>query len=621
MLAAWISPAPVPRSRKSCSVDPPALASKGLSCHTFSPSVESEGGRDERTAGMALPQHFMDELRRRTVLSSIIGRRTTLTKRAGRLVGLCPFHNEKTPSFHVRDDEGYYHCFGCGVSGDAISFLREKEGLGFMEAVQLLADMAGMQVPQSTPQDPAANARRDARFAVLDDAARFFQSALAQDNGTVTAYLNSRGLDRAACEMYRLGYAPRNGLMDALKKAGHSPEIMMEAGIARKSDRDGSIYPYFRHRLIFPIMDMRGRVIAFGGRALEDDQQPKYLNSPENPMFQKKTVLYNGHLVRPLVRGGLPLLVTEGYMDAIAVQRSGLAAAVAPLGTALTEEQIGLLWRIDDQPVLCFDGDRAGKAAELKAILRALPLLEPGKSLRLLALPAGCDPDDVLRQQGKDVFAAMLARTLSLVDGLWDGLSAGVKMDDATARAGFWQEIRQHVRQIDNGQMRAAIGDEVEHRIGVMRQALRGTGQSGYGRGSYGAPGLAVRRPTLVPDKRGRLILALLVEHPALIEEYYEQVALLSFRDEMMENLRQTVINAVNRTAKLDELVFRQHLEEYGFGNIKGGFLLEGMGARLRYDPATVSIDQARNMLAEALKIEARTHAGKTRAPLGTQGD
>ena len=563
---------------------------------------------------MALPQHFMDELRRRTVLSGIVGKRVNLARKGGRMVGLCPFHNEKTPSFHVRDDEGYYHCFGCGVSGDAITFLREKEGLDFMEAVRLLADLAGMEVPRSEPADPAAAEKRDARLAALEDTVGYFRKALAGEveaGGAVAGYLERRGVDAARMEEFKLGYAPRKGLLEALAKAGHKTETLLEAGIARRSDRDDGVYSYFRHRLMFPIMDGRGRAIAFGARALEEDQQPKYLNSAETPLFQKKSVLYGAHLARPLVRGGLPLLVTEGYMDAIAVHASGLAASVAPLGTALTEEQIRLLWRIHDQPRLCFDGDAAGRAAALKAVLRALPMLEPGKSLRVVLLPAGSDPDDILRQQGRDAFAAMLEGSVPLTEWLWDGLAAGHDLADASARAGFWNEIRGHVRQIGNGQMRAAVGDEIEYRIRAMRDAVRGAASGG--RGGFGGVPLAarsIRRPKLVPDQRPRLILALLMEHPPLIAEHYEQVAMLSFREEATEKLRQTVLNAVNKSADLDGEGLRHHLDECGFGDMRASMLLEGMEGRLRHDPAAIDTDKARELLAEALQLEARTSRG-----------
>ncbi|MGC6484654.1 MAG: DNA primase [Candidatus Puniceispirillales bacterium] len=551
---------------------------------------------------MALPQHFMDELRRRVSLSDVIGKRVVLKKQGNRRTGLCPFHNEKTPSFHVRDDEGYYHCFGCGASGDAITFLREKEGMTFMDAVRTLAEQAGLDVPDTGPRDPEASAKRDKAFAILDDAARYYQSSLAEADNPAAGYLARRGVGAEEIKTFRLGYAPRQGFIQAMTAFGHDAEPMLEAGLTRRSDRDQSIYPYFRHRLIFPICDSRGKVIAFGGRALDDDQQPKYLNSAESPLFQKKAVLYGAHLARAGVKNGLPLLVTEGYMDVIAVHASGLAAAVAPLGTALTEDQISLLWRMDEQPILCFDGDRAGKAAALKALIRALPLLEPGKTLRLMLLPPGQDPDDVLRQHGRDGFSELLGKTISFLDALWGGMAEGVDLADPASRAGFWQDIRNHVRQIGHPQMRAALGDEVESRIAAMRAASRG--RSGYA----AMPSMhQVSRPKMVPESRARLILAILIEHPELIPEYYEQVGMLSFQNEKMEKIRQIVINAIIKTTNLDVASFRHHLNEFGFGEIRGVTLLDGMEKRLRFDPAEIPVEVARSRLSEVIKLEARS--------------
>jgi DNA primase len=561
---------------------------------------------------MALPQHFMDELRRRTSLSQVIGRHVKLTKKGDRYLGLCPFHQEKTPSFHVRDGDGYYHCFGCGVSGDAISFLRDQEGLGFMDAVRQLADAAGMDVPASKPQDPEQAAKRSKSMVILDEAARQFQSALATGDNPAAAYLKNRGIDQSAIETFRLGFAPRSGLIEALKRFGHSPEEIIESGMARISDRDQSRYEMFRHRLMFPITDNRGQVIAFGARALTDDQQPKYLNSAESPIFQKKHVLYGMDFARVAVRQGLPLVVAEGYMDVIAIHQSGVAAAVAPLGTALTEEQIKQLWRMDDQPILCFDGDVAGKSAALKALIRSLPLLEPGKTLRLALLPPGIDPDDFIKSQGREAFAQLLRETVSWMDGLWDGIAAGYNLDEPSQRAAFWQNIRNHVREISNGQMRASIGDEVERRIATMRQLVRDVGHKGvplqYSKG---------RRPNPAIDARPRLILALLIDHPQLMTDFYEQISVLHFHDEKMEKLRQNVINILSGHSDLDADGFRHHLSEYGYFNLTGSALLVGMESRMRFDPASLNIDDARKRLSEVIRLEAaKTRLKKTSAPM-----
>ena len=553
---------------------------------------------------MALPQNFMDELRRRTSLSQVVGRHVKLTKKGGRHLGLCPFHNEKSPSFNVRDDEGFYHCFGCGVSGDAISFLREKEGLGFMDAVRQLADEAGLTVPQQTPQDPAEIERRSKTLIVLDAAARQFQSALMNGDNPAQSYLKTRGLTQDAIETFRLGFAPRSGLINALSSLGHQQEEMIEAGLVRISDRDQSQYEMFRHRLMFPIMDNRGQVIAFGARALEDGQNPKYLNSAETKTFQKKHTLYGMALARVEVRKGKPLVVAEGYMDVIAIHQSGTAAAVAPLGTALTEEQIKLLWRMDDRPILCFDGDAAGTAAALKALVRSIPLLEPGKTLRLAMMPVGVDPDDLIKEQGADAFARLLDQSISWVDGLWNGVSAQFQLNDAAERAAFWSQIRSHVKEISNGQMRASIGDDIERRISEMRANLRtsGAGRQQWGRGFVNVR--ASERPNIKDDLRARMILALLIEHPNLISDFYEQIGLLQFRDEKMEKLRQTVINIISDCSNLDKDDFRHYLSEYGFENIRGMSLLTGMEARIRFDPASLNGDKAREKLAEVIGLE-----------------
>jgi DNA primase len=289
---------------------------------------------------MAVPPEFIEDLRQRVPLSDIIGRRVKLIRKGRRFSGLCPFHSEKTPSFSVVDDDGFYHCFGCGAHGDAISFLREIDGLDFMEAVERLADMAGLVMPKSTQIDPAVTRQRKAAFDILEETTRFFEGRLRADEGRDAAqYIKQRGLDAATVKNFRLGYAPRSGLQAVLAGKGFSDDDMILAGVLGKSDRDGRLYDYFRDRVMFPIENRQGKVIAFGARAL-GDAQPKYLNSADSPTFSKKAVLYGWVQAREAVRRKLPLVVVEGYMDVIAVQRSGIAAAVAPLGTALTPEPL-----------------------------------------------------------------------------------------------------------------------------------------------------------------------------------------------------------------------------------------------------------------------------------------
>jgi len=414
---------------------------------------------------MAVPPEFIEDLRQRVPLSDVVGRRVKLIRKGRRHSGLCPFHAEKTPSFSVVDDDGFYHCFGCGVHGDAISFLREMDGLEFMEAVERLAEMAGLAVPRTLPQDPAASRQRKAALDILEETTLFFEAALRRDDGRdATRYLKQRGLDSAIVKTYRIGYSPRMGLRATLKDKGFSDEDMLAAGVIRKSDRDGSLYDYFRDRVMFPIENRQGKVIAFGARAL-GDAQPKYLNSGEGPTFSKKAVLYGWVQAREGLRRNLPLVVAEGYMDVIAIHHSGAAAAVAPLGTALTPEQIALLWKLHDEPVLCFDGDAAGQRAQTRALERILPLLEPGRSARLAVLPEGKDPDDLIAASGPEGFRKVIGTARSFIDSLWEQVQAEFDIRQPEARAQFWQAVRGHVRSIGNNQVRSAYGDEIESRI------------------------------------------------------------------------------------------------------------------------------------------------------------
>lgn len=547
---------------------------------------------------MAVPPEFIEDLRQRIPLSDIIGKRVKLVRKGRRHSGLCPFHSEKTPSFSVVDDQGFYHCFGCGAHGDAISFLRETDGLDFMEAVERLAGMAGLAVPRSAPEDPDKQRQRKVALDILEETTRFFQAALTRDDGAQAArYLQGRGLGEAALSTYRLGYAPRSGLRTALSARGFSDDDMLAAGVVRRSDRDGALYDYFRDRVIFPIEDRQGRVIAFGARAL-GDAQPKYLNSGEGPTFSKKQVLYGWVQAREGMRRKLPLVVAEGYMDVIAIQQSGVATAVAPLGTALTEEQIGHLWKLNDDPIVCFDGDAAGQRAQMRALERLLPLLEPGRSARLAMLPEGKDPDDVLRSDGSDGLSKVLAMARSLVDSLWTGLSAQHDLRQPEQRAEFWQQIRGMVRQIGHNQVRGAFADDIEARIAAMRTASRGDARNF---GAMQRP--RVRRPAAGAIHRHRAICALIVTHPELVSEQFEQLLSIDSGDPALERLKKAAIDAVIRDPDLDAAALRRHL--HGLNFIDELSVLEGeeLKARMPFDPVALSSEEAGNQVLELLQL------------------
>ena len=544
---------------------------------------------------MAVPPEFIEDLRQRVPLSDVVGRRVKLIRKGRRHSGLCPFHAEKTPSFSVVDDDGFYHCFGCGVHGDAISFLREMDGLEFMEAVERLAEMAGLAVPRTAPQDPAASRQRKAALDILEETTLFFEAALRRDDGRdATRYLKQRGLDSAIVKTFRIGYSPRMGLRAALKDKGFSDEDMLAAGVIRKSDRDGSLYDYFRDRVMFPIENRQGKVIAFGARAL-GDAQPKYLNSGEGTTFSKKAVLYGWVQAREGLRRNLPLVVAEGYMDVIAIHHSGAAAAVAPLGTALTPEQIALLWKLHDEPVLCFDGDAAGQRAQTRALERILPLLEPGRSARLAVLPEGKDPDDLIAASGPEGFRKVIGTARSLIDSLWEQVQAEFDIRQPEARAQFWQAVRGHVRSIGNNQVRSAYGDEIESRIAAMRNQIRGIS-------SMVAPRRASRPQTGLIN-RHRAVVALLLAHPSLVSANFEALSMLDSGDQSLESLKKALIDAVIRDPDLDAEAINYHLKGLNLDDVLAAVTGDDMKARLPFDPRQLSNDKAAIHLDELLQL------------------
>lgn len=380
---------------------------------------------------MAFPPQFLDELRARLPVSEVVGRKVRLVRKGREHSGLCPFHNEKTPSFTVNDEKAFYHCFGCGQHGDVITFVMETEGLSFPEAVERLASQAGLQVPQSSPEERERAKVRNTLYDVVEQVCAWYEDNLRQTGGREALdYLRGRGFTEETIRTFRLGYSPdgRGRLLQAMEAKGIRKDQLVEAGLIKLPEGGGDPRDYFFNRVMFPISDGRGRVIAFGGRILGDGQ-PKYLNSPETPLFHKGRNLYNFAMAREASRDLGTVIVAEGYTDVIALAQAGLPNAVAPLGTAVTEEQIGLLWRVADEPVLCFDGDTAGERAALRAAERALPLLKPGKTLRFMGLPAGEDPDSLVQSRGADGFRHIMGSARQLADVIWQTKSSASPHD------------------------------------------------------------------------------------------------------------------------------------------------------------------------------------------------
>lgn len=450
---------------------------------------------------MSLPPGFLDELRNRVPISRVIGRKVVWDLRKsnqarGDWWAPCPFHQEKSASFHCDDQKGYYYCFGCQAKGDAISFLREAEGLDFIEAVKWLAGEAGMQMPEPDPKARDRSDRRSRLLEVTEAACRWFRLQLQTGAAAeARAYLGRRGLDRAAEERFEIGFAPdsRHALTDALRDRGFDEAAIVEAGISARPDGGGAAYDRFRDRITFPIRDGQGRCLGFGGRAMAANARAKYLNSPETPLFDKGRNLYHIGPARAAVARGQPLIVAEGYMDVIALVRAGFEGAVAPLGTAITEDQLRLMWRVSPEPVIALDGDAAGQRAAQRLIDLALPMTGPGQALRFVILPAGQDPDDLIRAEGAGAMAALLDKARPLVDLLWTRATEAQKFDSPERKAALDRRLNDEIQRIPDEMTRRHYADEIRAKTRALFGADRP--RRGADKRNGGRPGAAGRGP------------------------------------------------------------------------------------------------------------------------------
>ena len=420
---------------------------------------------------MALTPQWLDELRARITLSALIGRTVKVTKAGREFKACCPFHNEKSPSFTINDEKGFYHCFGCSAHGDAIRWMTDQRGLSFMDAIKELAAEAGMEVPAPDPKAAQRAEKANSLYDVMTAAQDWFVTQLLGVEGSAArGYLKQRGFTEQTIRDFGFGLAPdsRSALKEALKK--FPTAMLVESGMLiapKEYGSDKEPYDRFRGRLMIPIRDARGRVIAFGGRILGDGE-PKYLNSPDTPLFDKGRVLYNLDKASPASRQTNRIIVVEGYMDVIALAEAGIADAVAPLGTALTEAQLGLIWRMVPVPVLCFDGDAAGQKAAMRAAMRALPLLRPGFSLAFATLPAGQDPDDIVRARGAEGFNAILGETQPLVERLWAHEVAAGPLATPEERAALKTRLLAHADAIEDADVRHHYREAFRERLDML---------------------------------------------------------------------------------------------------------------------------------------------------------
>ena len=500
---------------------------------------------------MAFSPQFLDELRARLELAGTIARRVRLTRKGREHIGLCPFHKEKTPSFTVNEDKGFYHCFGCGAHGGVIDFVMQMDGLSFPEAVQHLAAEAGMEVPVDTPEERQRNRRRQSLLDIQEAACAYFEKMLRMPEGKAASdYLRGRGLADDTIKRFRLGFAPdaRGALKAALSGDGISDELLSAAGLIVRPDEGGRApYDRFRRRVMFPITDAGGRIIAFGGRILSNGEPrqtgAKYLNSPETDLFHKGRVLYGLAQAKAAARKSGRLIVTEGYMDVIALAQAGYQETVAPLGTALTEDQIGELWRLVREPVLCFDPDAAGQRAAVRAAERALPLLKPGHGLRFafLRTDTGDDPDGVSRRYPRQFMDSTFASALSLSDMLWRMEAGTGPVKTPEQRAALQQKLRDQARRINDPTVRAHFLRAFKERIWQMG---RGRGRE-KGRGIEAVridPGTASASPVEGDRIAQQTLIAIIINHPDFFPLVEEQFGCMHFDDESLDRLRQELV-------------------------------------------------------------------------------
>lgn len=585
---------------------------------------------------MALSPQWLDELRARVSLSSLIGRTTKLQKAGHEYKACCPFHDEKSPSFTVSDQKGFYHCFGCGAHGDAIRWMTDQRGLPFIDAVKELASEAGMEMPAADPRAAQMAQQRAGLHDVTQAAQEWFVAQLQSDAGTgAREYLAGRGFDAHTAARFGFGFAPadRQALRQALNQ--FDEKELIETGL-RIAVEGKPPYDRFRDRLMLPIQDLRGRVIGFGGRILQTDSDaPKYLNSPETPLFDKGRTLYNLHRAGPASRQTGRIIVVEGYMDVVALAAAGIEDAVAPLGTALTEQQIELLWRQVPRPTLCFDGDAAGQRAAMRAATRALPMLRPSHSLAIVSLPAGKDPDDLLKEKGRAALEELLAAPVGLLDMLWQHERDAQPLHSPEDKAGLKARLLAHVEEIGDPDIAALYRRELLERFSAFafpprerKPWTRNSGAAPFQRGAFRkAPA-----PVLSPEAASRLrrmieggsrdglaaaVIAGLMRHPAEIMRHAEALSHYADSNPRIAPIVDSLFDAA-------ELLEPGHNSPISFGEGQAAppedtifsFLIEGTDPQAARD----DLAEAVSLLVERPALEAALAAATARFESDPEG-
>ena len=547
---------------------------------------------------MTIPPRFLEDIRSRIGLSDVVGKRVRLIRAGREFKGCCPFHQEKSASFYVNDDKQFFHCFGCGAHGDVIGFVMRYDNLSFVEAVESLAAQAGLEVPKPSREEIAKAEKARDLHALMDAAALWMEGQLhLPAHKSIMEYVIGRGLGVETIASFRLGYAPgdRQAMRKFLLAEKFTDAQMIEAGLIKKSEKSAEPYACFRDRVMFPVTDRRGRIVAFGGRIVPEHLRPpetsdykpaKYMNSSDTPLFDKSRTLYGQSFARQAARDGLQILVTEGYMDVIACHQAGFKGAVAPMGTALTEDQIVMLWAMivseEKVPVLCFDGDNAGRGAAVRACEKILPLLKPYHSARFAFMPDGEDPDSLIKGGGAKAFQAVLDSAIPLFDFLWFSHTAGRNFDTPESRAGVSKSLENAIRTIADGEvqkhyMSALRGRIYEtfmqvnsHATGNGRRGVEGRVLAGGRNIGKNTPGNRPLSPAMRPRPPGagdmpeRILVATLVNHPHIFEVAEEALGHVECINPACNRLRQGLLAVLSDNPALDRNALRNHLESQG---------------------------------------------------------
>ena len=533
-----------------------------------------------------------EEIKNRIKLSEIISKKINLKKKSDNTyLGLCPFHSEKTPSFHVHDEKQFYHCFGCEKHGDIFSFTMEMDNMDFYSALKHLANMIGLNVNTKSHQ----NISFQNKYKTLELSSNFFvENLYSQKNKNVLNYLNKRGLDKEICEEFLIGYAPSNKndyqLIDYLNSKNIKEDELIEIGLAKK--KYNNLYGYFYNRIMIPIISLNGKIVGFGGRTT-NSLEPKYLNSPESDVFSKRNILFGAYNLKKRKQNIENVILCEGYMDVISLYKFGYPA-VATLGTAVSEKQIDLLSKLSKNIFVVFDGDQAGKNATIRLFDKLLPLIKTDNVFRFVFLPNDLDPEEYLIKNGKNNFNMLLEKSYNLSDIIWlMGLKNKIN-DTPEEIAKFWKFLRNKIYQIKEKNLQLAIKDDLENRINKLRSKIKGVkSQSNYF--------VNLSLPRIENDYRFKVIIVIILNFPKLYTIFENQLIKIKFTNNSLHEVKEVIFNMIRDNSDVNYNQLIENLNKRNLIKFLGEFKLEVIFSKLRSSDEKISIDESKKILEELI--------------------